>query len=59
MKTFTVPGTRGLSLRIQATNVLNTPQWGSIDTVVNSPTFGRVTSVRAMRGVQVIARVSF
>jgi hypothetical protein len=59
MKTFTVPGTRGVSVRIQATNVLNTPQWATIDTVVNSPTFGQVTGVRPMRSVQFIARVMF
>jgi hypothetical protein len=52
-------GNRSLSLRIQANNVLNTPQWGSIDTVVNSPTFGRVVSMRAMRSVQITARFSF
>jgi hypothetical protein len=52
-------GNRSLSLRIQANNVLNMPQWGSIDTVVNSPTFGRVVSMRSMRSVQIIARLSF
>ena len=59
MKNFTVRGTRGVSLRVQANNVLNEPIWGSIDTVVNSPTFGRVTSVRAMRSVQIILRMNF
>jgi hypothetical protein len=52
-------GNRSISLRIQANNVFNTPQWGSIDTVVNSPTFGRVTSMRSMRSVQIFARLSF
>jgi len=59
MKTFAVPGTRGVSLRIQATNLLNTPQWSTIDTVVNSPTFGQVTGVRPMRSVQFVARVMY
>jgi hypothetical protein len=59
MKNFTVPGTRGVSLRLQANNVLNTPQWATVDTVVNSPTFGQVTGVRAMRSMQVVARVMF
>jgi trimeric autotransporter adhesin len=58
-KTFSLPGTRGLSLRAQANNVLNLAQWSGIDTVVNSPTFGQVTSVRPMRSIQLIARVSF
>ncbi len=59
MKNFTVRGARGLSLRVQANNVLNQPVWGSIDTVVNSPTFGRVTSVRPMRSVQIVLRMNF
>jgi hypothetical protein len=59
MKTIPVRGTRGLSLRVQANNVLNLPQWSTIDTVVNSPTFGRVTAVRPMRSVQVNARIMF
>ena len=50
---------RGLSIQILANNIFNTVQWGSIDTVVNSPTFGRVTSVRAMRRVQVLTRIRF
>jgi hypothetical protein len=39
--------------------VLNTPVWGSIDTVVNSPTFGQVVSVRSMRSVQFVLRMNF
>jgi trimeric autotransporter adhesin len=58
-KSFTLAGTRGFSLRAQANNVLNRAQWAAIDTLVNSPTFGHVTSVRAMRSVQLIARVMF
>jgi hypothetical protein len=58
-KTFPLRGTRGLSLRAQASNVLNLAQWAGIDTVVNSPTFGQVTSARPMRSVQIIARVMF
>jgi len=58
-KSFRFATTRSVSLRIQANNVLNLPVWGSIDTTVNSPTFGRVTSMRAMRSVQIIARVNF
>jgi hypothetical protein len=59
MKSFPVRGTRGLSLRVQANNVLNTPNWGTIDTTVNSPTFGQVLSVRSMRSMQIVARVMF
>ena len=50
---------RGLEVRLQGNNVFNTPQWSAIDTVVNSPTFGRVTSVGSMRTVQLLARFHF
>jgi hypothetical protein len=52
MKTVQIRQGRSLSLRVQANNVFNTVQFGSIDTTVNSPTFGRVLSVRSMRSVQ-------
>jgi len=58
-KNFPVRGTRGVSLRVQANNVLNTPVWGSIGTTVNSPTFGQVTSIRSMRSVQFVLRMNF
>jgi hypothetical protein len=50
---------RGVTIRLQATNVLNMVQFLAIDTVVNSPTFGQVTSVRPMRSMQVILRFRF
>jgi hypothetical protein len=58
-KSVSLSGLRGFSIRVQAGNVLNAVQWASIDTVVNSPTFGRVVAVRPMRSVQVVARVLF
>ncbi len=59
MKTVPVPGTRGVSLRIQGNNILNQVQFSSIDTNVNSQTFGRVTGVRAMRSLQLIFRLMY
>jgi hypothetical protein len=50
---------RGVTIRVQANNVLNDIQFAAIDTVVNSPTFGQVTSVRPMRSVQVQLRFRF
>ena len=50
---------RGVTIRLQATNVLNRVQFSAIDTVVNSPTFGQVTSVRPMRSIQLILRFRF
>ncbi len=58
-KNVTLPRNRGVTIRLQATNVLNTVQFSSIDTAVNSPTFGQVTAVRPMRSVQLILRFRF
>ena len=51
--------TRSLELRAQFANIFNTPRFSSIDTVVNSPTFGQVIAVGAMRTVQLTARFRF
>jgi len=48
-----------LEFRAQATNIFNMPQYVSIDTVVNSPTFGRVTGVGAMRQFTLTSRFRF
>jgi hypothetical protein len=58
-KTIMIGGTRNLNVRVQASNVFNTAQFGAIDTIVNSPTFGQVTSMRPMRSVQLFLRASF
>jgi trimeric autotransporter adhesin len=58
-KNVTFNRARGVTIRLQATNVLNLVQFSAIDTVVNSPTFGQVTSVRPMRSVQLIMRFRF
>ncbi len=58
-KTFNLGDTKGLEVRVQATNVFNTPQFTSIDTIVNSPTFGRVVGVGGMRKMQFLARYRF
>jgi hypothetical protein len=50
---------RTLELRAQATNVFNIPNYSSIDTMVTSPTFGRVTAVGAMRQITMTARFRF
>jgi hypothetical protein len=58
-KIIMLPNSRSITVRAQATNVFNNVQWGSIDTVVNSPTFGQVTSVRSMRSVTFSIRAGF
>lgn len=51
--------THRLEVRAQANNVFNTPPFTAIDTVVNSPSYGQVTSVGSMRKVQMVARFRF
>ena len=51
--------TRGLSIQVLASNLFNDVQFASIDTNINSPTFGRVTAVRPMRRVQILTRFRF
>ena len=58
-KTVPLKESRVLELRAQATNIFNIPNYSAIDTVVNSPTFGRVTAVGAMRQVTITARFRF
>ena len=58
-KTIPFADGRALEIRAQATNVFNTPQLRTIDTNLNSPSFGRVTSVGSMRKIQFITRFRF
>jgi hypothetical protein len=50
---------RMLEFRAQSTNIFNKPNYSSIDTTVNSPTFGRVTAAGAMRQFTMTARFRF
>jgi carboxypeptidase family protein/TonB-dependent receptor-like protein len=58
-KIFPLKESRVLEFRAQATNIFNIPQYTGIDTVVNSPTFGRVTAVGGMRAIQLSSRFRF
>jgi trimeric autotransporter adhesin len=58
-RNITLGPTRSLSVQILANNILNTVQFASIDTIVNSPTFGQVTTARPMRRVQILTRLRF
>jgi trimeric autotransporter adhesin len=51
--------TRVLSVNLNASNLLNLVNYAAIDTVVNSPTFGQVLSVRPMRSMQLGLRFRF
>lgn len=52
-------GNQVVSIQLQATNLFNTVRFGAIDSVVNSPTFGQVVSIRPMRTVQLGVRFRF
>jgi len=50
---------RTMSVRVQANNIFNVANYQSINTTVNSPLFGQVTSVGQMRSVQITTSVRF
>jgi len=58
-KIITIKESRALELRIQAANVFNTAHFSAINTVVNSLTYGEVTSVGSMRRITMLARFRF
>ena len=52
-------GNRNVSINVNASNLLNLVNYGSVDTNVNSPTFGQITSVRGRRTVRLNLRFRF
>jgi hypothetical protein len=52
-------GTRVMSLSMNANNLLNAVNYAGLNTTVNSPSFGQITSVRAMRSLTFNARFRF
>jgi hypothetical protein len=58
-KTAQLGDTRSLEVRATANNVFNTVQYSGVDTNVQSPTFGEVTSAAQMRAFTFIARFRF
>ena len=58
-KIFPMKESRMLEFRAQATNIFNLLNYSSIDTSLNSPTFGRVTAAGAMRQFTITARFRF
>ena len=52
-------GTKALTIQVNAINLLDTVQWATVDTNVNSTTFGQVLSARPMRTMTVTARFRF
>jgi hypothetical protein len=58
-KSFTIADRHNLRFRVQATNLLNRPQFTQVDTNLNSLSYGQITGVRAMRTIQIGVRYSF
>ena len=58
-KVFPMAEGRMLEFRISSSNVFNHPNFSTIDTNFNSPTFGFVTGAGSMRTVQLQARFRF
>ena len=58
-RTFALGSTRSFETRVQANNVFNTIQYSGINTTLNSPTFGQVSSVGTTRTLTFIARYRF
>jgi hypothetical protein len=58
-KTIHLGETQAFEVRAQVNNIFNTPQFTSIDTTVNSPSFGRVLTIGSMRKIQFVARYRF
>jgi hypothetical protein len=58
-RTVELGGTRSFEARVTANNVFNTVQYSGINTTLNSPTFGEVSSVATMRTLTVLARYRF
>jgi hypothetical protein len=48
-RTISLGDTRGLEMRLNANNALNTVQYSGVNTTINSPTYAQVTSAAAMR----------
>ena len=58
-KVFPLKESRLLEFRAQFANIFNTPQFTSIDVVVNSPSYGRVVAAGSMRTVQFTVRFRY
>ena len=58
-KTFTLIEGKTFDFRMTAANILNHANYTTIDTIVNSPTFGQVIGIGSMRKVQLQARFNF
>jgi len=54
-----IGGNRAVTLQVNANNLFNTTRWSSVDTNVNSLTFGQVTRFASFRTVTLNVRMRF
>jgi hypothetical protein len=59
LRTIQLSGNRAMTIQINAINLLNTVQWTTLDTDINSPTFGHVLAVKPMRSATMTMRFRF
>jgi hypothetical protein len=50
---------KSFTIRADAINFLNTPQWNNPETDINSADFGRITNATGTRTVTINARIDF
>ena len=58
-RSFSFGGIRSLEVRITAVNAFNTVHYSSIDTTINSDTYGQVTGTAQQRQVTLLGRYRF
>jgi hypothetical protein len=58
-KQFPITEAAKFSLRGEFFNILNHTNWSGVDTSLGSGTYGRVTSARDPRRLQIVARFDF
>jgi len=58
-KSVRISEDKKFTIRADAVNILNKPQWGAPNTNINGTTFGRITSALGNRTVTLDARIDF
>ncbi len=58
-RTFSFGGTKSFEARLTAVNAFNTVHYSSIDTTINSGTYGQVTGTAQQRQVTLLGRYRF
>jgi hypothetical protein len=58
-RTVPLGETRSIEFRVNAVNALNMVEYSTVDTTLNSPTFGQVTRAAGMRSITYLARFRF